>query len=102
MATDFERFWTDPLSVPPARLVDVGQAILEDGVPALPAHDFERPDRAAAMRADAADTALVGSPLADRALPVSAVRSISDRPDKHRVAAAGPPVVASHSHACRV
>jgi len=85
MSGDFEMFWTDPLSVAPARLVDVGQAILEDGVPALAPHQFERPDRAAAMRADAADTALVQSRLADRALAVGEVRYISDGPAKHRV-----------------
>ncbi|GAB2628161.1 phospholipase D family protein [Novilysobacter erysipheiresistens] len=97
MASDFEQFWTDPLSVPPARLIDVGQAILEGGVPALPAHDFERPARAAAMRADAADTALVERRLADRALAVGEVRYISDGPAKHRVEDVGRRVGASES-----
>jgi phosphatidylserine/phosphatidylglycerophosphate/cardiolipin synthase-like enzyme len=85
MARDFEKFWTDPLSVPPARLVDVGQAILDDGVPALPPHAYERPDRAADMRARAADNALIQSRLADRAIAVGPVRYVSDGPVKHWV-----------------
>ncbi|KGM54020.1 cardiolipin synthase [Lysobacter arseniciresistens ZS79] len=83
MAADFETFWTDPRSVPPARLVDVGHALLEGGVPVLPPHVFERPERAAAMRADAADAALVRARLAEAAIPVGGVRYISDTPEKH-------------------
>ncbi|MGQ4660845.1 phospholipase D-like domain-containing protein [Lysobacter sp. F6437] len=84
MRADFDMFWSDRLSVPPARLVDVGQSILDNGVPVLPPHVFERPERAAEMRARAADSALVQELLADRALAVGEVRFISDSPAKHR------------------
>lgn len=83
MAVDFDAFWNDRRSVPPERLADVGRLLLEDGVPALPPAQFERPARAAAMRADAADAALVDTRLVAHALPVGAVRYISDPPDKH-------------------
>ncbi len=97
MALDFDTFWDAPLSVPPARLIDVGQFLLEHGVPTLAPHDFERPDRAAAMRGRAADAGLVQSRLADRALAVGEVRYISDSPAKHRDENDGEPAVASQS-----
>jgi putative cardiolipin synthase len=83
MAADFIAFWDDRRSVPVERMADVGRLLLRDGVPALPPAQFEQPQRAAAMRADASDTALVRERLAARALPVGAVRYISDPPDKH-------------------
>jgi len=97
MGADFEMFWNDRRSVPPARLVDVGSALLEDGVPPLPPHDYERPERAGAMRADAADAALVRERLVEPALPVGDVRYISDTPDKHRAENAASRAVASDS-----
>ncbi|MFD0739794.1 phospholipase D family protein [Lysobacter koreensis] len=84
MDADFVAFWNDRRSVPVERLTDVGARLLEGGVPALPAAVFERPQRAAAMLADAADAALVERALASQALPVGAVRYVSDSPDKHR------------------
>jgi putative cardiolipin synthase len=83
MATDFGAFWDDRRSVPVERLTDVGRLLLDEGVPALPAPQFERPERAQTMRNDAADAALVRERLAERAFPVGAVRYISDPPDKH-------------------
>jgi phosphatidylserine/phosphatidylglycerophosphate/cardiolipin synthase-like enzyme len=84
MDADFEQFWTDRRSVPAERLTDVGARLLRGGVPALPAMEFERPQRAAAMRAAAADPAEVQARLAAHALPVGVVRYISDSPEKHR------------------
>ncbi|MHB8911371.1 MAG: phospholipase D family protein [Lysobacter sp.] len=84
MDADFVRFWNDRRSVPVERLTDVGTRLLARGVPTLPAATFQRPRRAAAMRADAADTAVVRDRLASRALPVGAVGYISDPPAKHR------------------
>lgn len=84
MGADFELFWNDRRSVPVERLGDVGRRLLKQGVPALPKTEFERPQRAARMREDAADTEQVRQRLAAQALEVGAVRYISDTPDKHR------------------
>ncbi len=84
MDADFARFWTSRRSVPVERLTDVGARLLDGGVPTLAAARFEHPQRAAAMRADAADPAAVQARLVAPALPVGAVRYISDSPDKHR------------------
>lgn len=84
MATDFEVFWSDRRSVPVERLADVGQRLIDQGVPALPALEFERPQRAQAMRDAADDDAQVRERLVDQAIRVGAVRYISDTPDKHR------------------
>ncbi|QWP77815.1 phospholipase D family protein [Lysobacter sp. K5869] len=84
MGTDFQVFWSDRRSVPVERLADVGQRIIDDGVPALPPSRFERPQRAQAMREAADDEAQVRERLVDHAIPVGAVRYISDTPDKHR------------------
>ncbi|QOD92567.1 phospholipase D family protein [Lysobacter sp. CW239] len=83
MAVDFEAFWSNRRSVPPQRLVDVGRSLLANGVPALHAHDFKRPERAEAMREDASDAILVQTRLVDHALAVGAVEYVSDGPDKH-------------------
>ena len=84
MGTDFQVFWSDRRSVPVERLADVGQRIIDDGVPMLPPSKFERPQRAQAMREAAADDAQVRERLVDPAIAVGAVRYISDTPDKHR------------------
>lgn len=84
MDADFVTFWNDRRSVPVERLTDVGKRLLDAGVPILPAARFTHPQRVAAMRADAADTAAVQTRLVAPALPVGAVRYISDSPDKHR------------------
>ena len=97
MAVDFETFWTDPRSVPPARLVDVGHALLEDGVPALAPHGFDHPARAEAMRDDAADPQLVRERLVEPAIAVGEVRYISDTPEKHNGEDPGQLAVASDS-----
>ena len=99
MRADFDMFWDDRLSVAPARLVDVGQAILQHGVPELQPHLYERPERAADMRARADDAALVQSLLADKALAVGEARFISDSPAKHR--REDPAVVAQASGSLR-
>ncbi|SDX85316.1 phospholipase D family protein [Lysobacter enzymogenes] len=84
MGTDFQVFWSDRRSVPVERLADVGQRIIDDGVPTLPPSRFERPQRAQAMREAADDEAQVRERLVDPAIAVGAVRYISDTPDKHR------------------
>ncbi|KRD73912.1 phospholipase D family protein [Lysobacter sp. Root983] len=84
MDQDFVRFWDDRRSVPVERLKDVGTYLLRSGVPALPPANFERPERAQAMRRDASDVELVRARLVARALPVGAVSYIADSPDKHR------------------
>ncbi|KRB07598.1 phospholipase D family protein [Lysobacter sp. Root690] len=84
MGTDFEVFWSDRRSVPVERLADVGQRIIDDGVPVLPPIEFERPQRAQAMRDAAADNAQIQQRLVANAIQVGAVRYISDTPDKHR------------------
>ncbi|GAB3387313.1 phospholipase D family protein [Lysobacter fragariae] len=84
METAFETFWNDARSVPVEHLRDVARRITDAGVPALPAPVFQRPQRADAMRNDAADTALVQSRLASHALEVGDVRYITDTPVKQR------------------
>ncbi len=97
MGEDFSLFWNDRRSVPVERLNDVGHRLLHGGVPALPAAVYERPQRAQAMRRDAADTALVTQRLAQRALLVGDVRYISDTPEKHHSNGADQQAVASGS-----
>lgn len=97
MGEDFALFWNDPRSVPVERLHDVGSRLLKQGVPALPQAQYERPERAQAMKRDAADTALVTQRLVQQALPVGAVRYISDTPEKHASNGADRQAVASGS-----
>lgn len=82
MDADFELFWHDERSVPVAHLRDVGKHLLASGVPVLKPPVYRRPQRAQAMRRDAADTALIQERLASRALPVGAVSFLSDTPVK--------------------
>ncbi|MBW3550058.1 MAG: phospholipase D family protein [Proteobacteria bacterium] len=83
MHSGFELFWDDHRSVAVERLYDVGRHLLAHGAPALPPTQYQRPARAAAMRRDADDSAMVASELVDRAIAVGEVRYISDSPDKH-------------------
>lgn len=83
MEADFERFWTDARSVPVQRLADVGRRLLRQGVPALPPHAYAWPERAEAMRRDAADADTVRQRLAAAAIAVGPVRYIADSPRKH-------------------
>ncbi|MBT2747205.1 MULTISPECIES: phospholipase D family protein [unclassified Lysobacter] len=84
MGTDFEVFWSDRRSVPVERLADVGKRLIDGGVPVLPKTEFERPQRAQAMRDAAADEAQINERLVSHAIEVGAVRYISDTPNKHR------------------
>ncbi|QOY63866.1 phospholipase D family protein [Lysobacter sp. H21R4] len=83
MAEDFRRFWEDRRAVPPSRLVDVGRLLLARGVPPLAPSEFRLPERAEAMREDAADALLVFERLASRAREVGKVEYVSDGPGKH-------------------
>ncbi|HZH42575.1 MAG TPA: phospholipase D family protein [Lysobacter sp.] len=83
MAADFARFWDDRRSVPVQRLADVGRRLLHADVPALAPHAYAWPERAATLRREAGDPAVVGQRLAGAALPIGAVRYISDSPRKH-------------------
>ncbi|QSX79944.1 phospholipase D family protein [Lysobacter solisilvae] len=89
MDADFGAFWNDARSVPAHHLRDVGKRLLGAGVPRLPAPDYERPARAAAMQALAADAGQVQARLAVHALPVGPVQYISDKPAKQDRAGAG-------------
>ncbi|WP_281782148.1 phospholipase D family protein [Lysobacter auxotrophicus] len=97
MREDFALFWNDRRSVPVEKLSDVGGRLLSSGVPPLPPSHFERPERAEAMRRDAADGALIEERLASRAMRVGEVRYISDTPEKHRAENADQQAVASGS-----
>ncbi len=83
MEANFQAFWEAPLSVPAERLDDVGRRLLREGVPAMPAEAFRRPQRVAAMRESAADAATIRSELVDRALAVGEVDYVADLPQKH-------------------
>jgi len=97
MGEDFALFWNDRRSVPVERLNDVGERLLHVGVPPLPTPVYDHPERAQAMRRDAADAAVVEERLAAQALPVGQVRYISDTPEKHHSNGATQEAVASGS-----
>lgn len=84
MADIFEKFWATRQTIAVARLTDVGNRLLSQGVPALPAANFELPRRVAAMSRDADDSMLVQERLTAHALPVGKVSYIADLPQKHR------------------
>ncbi|MFC7301500.1 phospholipase D family protein [Cognatiluteimonas weifangensis] len=83
MAANFQAFWDDERSLPPAQLHDVGRRLLRSGVPALPQAPFEHPRRVAQVARAADDSARIDA-LAAAALPVGAVAYIADLPRKHR------------------
>ncbi|WDS34878.1 phospholipase D family protein [Pseudoxanthomonas sp.] len=84
MGRSFDQFWSAPRSIPVERLDDVGKALLHQGVPAMPAENFKRPDRVADMDEDASDPDVIDERLVARALPVGKVSYIADTPRKHR------------------
>lgn len=86
MDAAFVTFWNDRRSVPVEYLNDVARQLIATGVPALKPASFERPQRAEAMRRDAADAALIEERLVSAALPVDEVHYISDTPTKQRSA----------------
>lgn len=84
MAANFEAFWNARRSIPVERLNDVGRKLLKEGVPAMPPDTFLRPDRVAALSAEAGDEELVRDRLAQAAMPVGVVKYVADLPQKHR------------------
>ncbi|MET1161264.1 MAG: phospholipase D family protein [Pseudoxanthomonas sp.] len=84
MAANFEAFWNARRSIPAERLNDVGRKLLKDGVPAMPKENFLRPERVAALSAEASDETLVRERLAQAAMLVGAVKYVADLPQKHR------------------
>jgi len=82
MDAAFVTFWDDRRSVPIQYLTDVGKQLIASGVPALKPPSFKRPQRAEAMRNDAANAALVNERLAAAAIPVGEVHYVSDTPVK--------------------
>ncbi|MEO6104212.1 MAG: phospholipase D family protein [Pseudoxanthomonas sp.] len=84
MAANFEAFWNARRSVPAERLNDVGRKLLREGVPSLPATDFLRPDRVAAISAEASDQERVRERLVNPAMSVGKVKYVADLPQKHR------------------
>lgn len=85
MVASFETFWAAPRSVPVEDLSDVGRVLLRGGVPALPVRTPRRPERVAAMSADADDAQVVRERLVDRAMAVGTVSYAADSPEKHRL-----------------
>ena len=84
MDAAFIAFWNDRRSVPVGNLRDVHRLLVDSGVPPLAAPTFERPQRAAAMRRDAADATAVQQRLVAGAIPVGDVHYVSDTPVKQR------------------
>jgi len=82
MARMFDTFWTDPHSRPPETLTDVGHALLDGGVPALPPDAWEVPARVAAISREA-DDAAVTDRIAATAFAVGRVDYLADAPQKH-------------------
>jgi phosphatidylserine/phosphatidylglycerophosphate/cardiolipin synthase-like enzyme len=89
MAANFEAFWQSPRSVPAERLHDVGELLLDEGVPPVPPLDYAQPARAAAMSSAASDAAIVRERLVSRAMAVDDVQFHADAPQKHRYEADG-------------
>ena len=83
MAVNFDAFWGDRRSRPPATLSDVGRELLDRGVPAMAAPQYENAARVAGVLAEASDPARIEA-LAAAAIPVGAVSYIADLPQKHR------------------
>jgi len=84
MGANFEAFWNARRSVPVERLNDVGRKLLKEGVPAMPVAEFKRPERVAAVSAEANDAEQVRERLVAPAMPVGAVKYVADLPQKHR------------------
>lgn len=84
MAANFEAFWNARRSLPVERLNDVGRKLLKEGVPAMPPDAFLRPERVAALSAEASDEGLVRDRLAQSAMSVGVVKYVADLPQKHR------------------
>lgn len=84
MAANFDAFWKARRSIPVERLNDVGRKLLKEGVPAMPPDAFLRPERVAALSAEASDQAQMRERLAQAAMPVGAVKYVADLPQKHR------------------
>lgn len=82
MARLFSAFWRDERSRPAQTLSDVGHALLDGGVPALPAPQWEVPARVEDISREADDPAQAQR-LADAALPVGMVDFLADLPQKH-------------------
>ncbi|HEX7804472.1 MAG TPA: phospholipase D family protein [Pseudoxanthomonas sp.] len=84
MAANFDAFWNARRSIPVERLNDVGRKLLKVGVPAMPPDAFLRPERVAALSAEASDQTQMRDRLAQAAMPVGAVKYVADLPQKHR------------------
>ncbi|HET6783492.1 MAG TPA: phospholipase D family protein, partial [Pseudoxanthomonas sp.] len=84
MAANFDAFWNARRSIPVERLNDVGRKLLKEGVPAMPPDAFLRPERVAALSAEASDQAQMRERLAQAAMPVGMVKYVADLPQKHR------------------
>jgi phosphatidylserine/phosphatidylglycerophosphate/cardiolipin synthase-like enzyme len=84
MAVNFEAFWNARRSIPVERLNDVGRKLLKEGVPPMPPEAFLRPERVAALSAEANDEEAVRERLGRSAMPVGVVKYVADLPQKHR------------------
>ncbi len=84
MARNFQLFWDARRSVPAERLNDVGRTLLDEGVPAMPAPRYLRPERVRMASEEASDATVIRERFVDTAYPVGVVRYIADRPQKHR------------------
>jgi phosphatidylserine/phosphatidylglycerophosphate/cardiolipin synthase-like enzyme len=84
MASNFDAFWRARRSIPAERLNDVGRTLLRSGVPAMPAHDFEHPERVARISAEAGDAQFIQHTFVDEAMLVRNVQYVADLPQKHR------------------
>ena len=84
MQDNFEAFWNSRRSVPIERLSDVGERLLREGVPVLPAPAYERPQRVAAVAREAGPDSPVPGRLAEAAHAVGPVAFLADLPEKHR------------------
>ncbi len=84
MAANFEAFWNARRSVPVERLNDIGRKLLKEGVPSMPPSDYLRPERVAALSAEANDEERVRERLVQPSMPVGAVKYVADLPQKHR------------------
>jgi len=83
MAENFQAFWEAPRTVAVERLNDVGRRLLRQGVPEMPPNDYLRPERVAAMSAQASDPVQVQSRLVQPVMAVGRVEYVADLPQKH-------------------
>ncbi|PJK14036.1 phospholipase D family protein [Lysobacteraceae bacterium NML07-0707] len=84
MQENFEAFWAAERSVPVAELRDVAKLLRREGVPELPRHAYQHPERARLMQAAANDLDVLQQRLIAPSQIVEEAQFVADLPEKHQ------------------